>query len=84
MIVTIQNFIGFLVYEEFLVKCVVHDIIEERHLANDLSSLLITNTQEYVYVVVPQLLAGAELFPRAISCTQATQSDSINSIASAG
>ena len=30
-----------------------------------------------------QLLAGAELFPRAISCTQATQSDSINSIASA-
>ena len=33
--------------------------------------------------VFAQLLAGAELFPRAISCTQATQSDSINSIASA-
>ena len=32
----------------------------------------------------PQLLAGAEFFPRAISCTQATQSDTINSIASAG
>ena len=31
----------------------------------------------------PQLPAGAEFFPRAISCTQATQSDSINSIASA-
>ena len=31
-----------------------------------------------------QLLAGAEFFPRAITCTQATQSDSINSIASAG
>ena len=44
MIVTIQNFMGFLVCEEFLVKCVVHDIIEQRHLANDLSSLLITNT----------------------------------------
>ena len=31
-----------------------------------------------------QLLAGAEFFTRAISCTQATQSDTINSIASAG
>ena len=31
-----------------------------------------------------QLQAGAEFFPRAISCTQATQTDSINSIASAG
>ena len=47
-----KRFIGFLVYEEFLVKCVVHDIIERRHLANKLSSLLITNTQEYMYVVV--------------------------------
>ena len=47
-----QNFIGFSVCEEFLVKCVVHDIIERRHLANKLSSLLITNTQEYIYVVV--------------------------------
>ena len=38
----------------------------------------------YAVLNLTQLQAGAEFFPRAISCTQATQTDSINSIASAG